>query len=186
MTLARPNCSRVFTLIIFSSAINLIQALGSTAWLEVELAEQKAFLFVDGALVDWTPISSGRTGFPTPTGVFKILEKDLNHFSLLYGRILLPGGQVLRGDATGFDPVPRGARFVPARMRYFMRFTDDYGLHAGPLPGYPASHGCIRLPLEKAKRFYSYLQVGDQIRIRGSAPQSRLVESRPAAGVTRR
>ncbi|MEY2490573.1 MAG: hypothetical protein QOC70_2515 [Verrucomicrobiota bacterium] len=145
---------------------------GAAVALEVDLTQQRAFLLEGGVMVYSSPISSGKPSYPTAIGDFKILEKELNHFSSLYGRIVSSGGRLLRGDATGFDPLPRGGRFVPAPMRYFLRFDGDCGLHAGTLPGYPASHGCVRLPKAAAKLFFERLSVGDSIRISGEAPRA--------------
>ncbi len=149
--------------------------------LNIDLSEQMAYLFAEGSLVASAPISSGRASHPTPTGTFEVLEKDLNHFSTLYGRIISSSGRVLRRDATGFTPLPPGARFVPSPMRYFIQFDRSHGLHAGLLPGYAASHGCIRLPPDKARLFFEKLQVGDTIQIYGRAPETK---QRPIPGST--
>ncbi len=151
--------------------IALERAAATSMSLNIDLSEQMAYLFAESSLVASAPISSGRASHPTPTGSFEVLEKDLNHFSTLYGRIISSGGGVLRRDATGFTQLPPGARFVPSPMRYFIQFDRGIGLHAGLLPGYPASHGCIRLPRDKAQLFFEKLQVGDTVRIYGRAPE---------------
>ena len=159
--------------------VSMVARVGvASVTLEIDLAAQRAFLLEDGEMIDASPISSGRPGYPTATGNFTILEKDLNHFSSLYGRVVGAGGRLLRADATGFERLPRGARFVPAPMRYFLRFNADCGLHAGTLPGYPASHGCVRLPAGKAKLFFETLAVGDSIHIRGEAPRAAVATPR--------
>ena len=161
--------------------IALERAAAASVSLSIDLSEQMAYLFAEGSLAASAPISSGRASHPTPNGTFEVLEKDLNHFSTLYGRIISSSGRVLRRDATGFTPLPRGARFVPSPMRYFIQFDRSHGLHAGLLPGYPASHGCIRLPPDKARLFFEKLQVGDTIRIYGRAPERK---QRPIPGAT--
>ena len=63
--------------------------------------------------------------------------------------------------------VPRGCRFVPAPMRYFVRFDGANGLHAGILPGYPASHGCVRLPDQSAIAIFNAVDVGTPVTVFG-------------------
>ena len=70
-------------------------------------------------------------------------------------------------------PVPRGGRFVPAPMRYFVRFNNAAGMHAGYLPGYPASHGCVRLPEEKAIAIFNAVDVGTPVTVFGRTPRGR-------------
>jgi lipoprotein-anchoring transpeptidase ErfK/SrfK len=139
-------------------------------WLDIDLSNQKAYLVENGSIVDRTPISSGDATHPTPTGIFSILEKELNHFSTLYGRVVSASGRVIRGDACGFDPLAAGEHFVAARMPYFMRFDNCNGLHAGSVPSFPASHGCIRLPPKKAQLYFEKLEIGDKVLIHGSPP----------------
>jgi lipoprotein-anchoring transpeptidase ErfK/SrfK len=157
----------VFRLLLFIMALE--PAAATNVALSIDLSQQMAYLFSENQLVASAPISSGRVSYSTPTGTFEVLEKDPNHFSTLYGRIISSSGRVLRSDATGFTRLPAGARFVPSAMRYFIRFDGAHGLHAGSLPGYPASHGCVRLPLKPARLFFEKLQVGDTIHIYGRA-----------------
>jgi lipoprotein-anchoring transpeptidase ErfK/SrfK len=63
------------------------------------------------------------------------------------------------------DPKPPGAIFDGARMPYFMRITGGVGMHEGFLPGYPASHGCIRMPEFMAEAFFNNLSVGTPVTI---------------------
>ena len=69
-----------------------------------------------------SPISSGRYGHLTRTGSFKVLEKEINHHSSIYGKIVDANGKTIVADADIDMKVPRGGKFVPAPMRYFMRF----------------------------------------------------------------
>src|SRR5437762_12995947 len=121
-----------------------------TTSIEIDLQEQTAYLIRDGRAVLSTPISSGREGYLTETGSFKVLEKERTHDSNLYGTIVDASGNIVVAEAEVDMAVPAGCRFVSAPMRYFMRFNDATGMHAGYLPGYPASHGCVRLPEAKA------------------------------------
>src|SRR4051812_12712726 len=113
---------------------------------EIDLQEQHAYLIQDRTVVLSTPISSGRAGHETGRGSFRIIEKERNHYSNMYGKIVDARGNTILADADADMPVPRGGRFVPAPMSYFMRFNGAEGMHAGYLPGYAASHGCVRLP----------------------------------------
>ncbi len=117
-----------------------------------------------------TPICSGRPGHLTPTGNFTVLQKDQSHFSTLYGVMVDAGGKVIDRNADADMPVPKGGKFVPAPMEYFLRFDGASGLHAGILPGYAASHGCVRLPKSKAILFFNTASVGTPVRIFGTAP----------------
>lgn len=137
----------------------------------IDLARQKAFLLQDGQIVYESPISSGRPGHRTPTGVFQILEKDENHLSSLYGRIEDASGHVVVRDADADMVVPSGCQFVAAPMKYFMRFDGATGMHAGILPGYPASHGCVRMPRNKAILFYNIVPIGAEVRVYGVPPE---------------
>ncbi|MDQ6654475.1 MAG: L,D-transpeptidase, partial [Verrucomicrobiota bacterium] len=76
------------------------------------------------------------------------------------------------------------ARFVPAPMRYFMRFNGAEGMHAGYLPGYAASHGCVRLPEENAIALFNAVEVGTPVTVFGRTPargsmRERVYGSRP-------
>jgi hypothetical protein len=81
-------------------------------------------------------------------------------------------GRVLIGDADGDMAVPAGGRFERAPMKHFLRFEGAIGMHAGRLPGYPASHGCVRLPASKAALFYNVAEVGTPVRVFGKAPRT--------------
>ncbi len=73
--------------------------------------------------------------------------------------------------------VPRGGKFIPAPMRYFIRFDGATGMHAGYLPGYPASHGCVRLPQEKAIALFDAVQVGTPVTVFGRTPRGRVTDN---------
>jgi hypothetical protein len=100
----------------------------------VNVKTQRAVVYRNGVPIGATTVSTGRPGHSTPTGVFTILEKQVEHHSSKY------------------DSAP---------MPYMQRLTW-YGvaLHAGTLPGYPASHGCIRMPKGFAKLLYSVTGLG--------------------------
>ncbi len=104
------------------------EALRDGVLIVVSLPSQKAFVFKDGEAWESTDVSTGKPGNDTPEGAFPILQKKVHHRSSLY------------------DDAP---------MPYMQRLTwDGVALHAGRVPGYPASHGCIRMPKAFAKKLY--------------------------------
>ncbi len=121
----------------------------------IKLREQRAYFFKAGKIVGEANISTGRKGFETPPGTYRVIQKDENHVSNLYGDYVDAGGNTIaRNVDTSRDPRPEGAEFRGAPMHYFLRFTRGYGMHAGFVPRYRASHGCIRMPAEMAKHFF--------------------------------
>jgi len=105
----------------------------------ISLSAQLAYLYRGDALVAVSPISSGRSGRDTPTGIFAVLDKRLFSRSKKYDNAPMP----------------------------WMQRIDQYGiaLHAGYNPGVPASHGCIRLPTVFAKKLYSVTDLGTPVYI---------------------
>src|SRR6266850_1439116 len=98
------------------------------------VTEQVAYVYRNGIRIARSSVSTGRPGHPTPTGVFTILEKEVHHTSSIY----------------------KGAE-----MPYMERVTwGGIALHAGDLPGYPDSHGCVRLPLEFSKLLFGVTMKG--------------------------
>lgn len=101
--------------------------------IDIDLANQRATVWKGPDLLLTTEISSGRASKPTPPGRYLITDKYRTWKSTIY----------------------------PAKMPYFLRLScGNFGLHAGVLPGYPASHGCVRLPAENAKKLFFLLPVG--------------------------
>ena len=102
--------------------------------LVVSLPEQKAYVYRNGVLIGATTVSTGKKGHDTPTGVFTVLQKNEDHYSNLYNN---------------------------APMPYMQRLTwSGVALHAGRLPGYPASHGCVRMPYEFAQKLFAETKTG--------------------------
>ena len=128
----------------------------------VSLPKQRAFLMIGDQIVIDSPISSGKRGHSSPTGHFSVLEKDPNHRSNIYGDFVDGSGRTVRaGVSAKIDAAPSGTHYVGASMKWFMRLTaEGVGMHIGILPGYPASHGCIRMPPDGAKLFYDHVKVG--------------------------
>lgn len=98
---------------------------------------QRMYVFQNDNLIGFTTISSGKKGKETPTGIFNILQKNVDHKSNLYSN---------------------------APMPYMQRLTwDGIAIHGGHLPGYPASHGCIRLPHPFAKALFGVTQMSQEV-----------------------
>ncbi len=110
----------------------------------VDLKSQKAAVYRNGIEIGSCLVSTGRPGFETPTGVFHILQKDADHHSSTYNN---------------------------ASMPFTERLTwGGVALHAGGLPGYPSSHGCIHLPYEFSKRLFGITEMGGTVIITDDAP----------------
>ena len=132
----------------------------------IDLGEQKAFFYKDGRLVGVSMISSGREGYRTPPGQYKVLQKSKDHVSNLYGDYVDHGDNVMVANVgVKRDPKPSGAKFRGAPMPYFLRFHGGYGLHAGFLPGFAASHGCVRMPERMAQIFFANVSHGTPVRV---------------------
>lgn len=143
----------------------LKQATPDNVHIVVSIPKQRAYLMIGEQIVADGPVSSGKRGHTTPTGHFTVLEKDPNHHSSLYGDFVDGRGRVVRaGVSARIDAAPSGTRFAGAAMKWFLRLTPDgVGMHIGILPGYPASHGCVRESVEGAKFFYDHVKVGTPV-----------------------
>lgn len=132
----------------------------------IVLSDQRAYFYKGDKLVGESNVSSGKKGFETPPGQYKVIQKDKDHVSNLYGEYVDADGNVVQKnvDVTK-DPVPEGATFQGAKMPYFMRFTGGYGLHAGYVPRYRASHGCIRMPGSMAQYFFNAAKIGTSVTV---------------------
>jgi hypothetical protein len=126
---------------------------GSYVWKEgadrvtrvvVSLADQMVFAYDGDELVGAATASTARKGHITPTGIFKVLERHEMYRSKKYDNAAMP----------------------------YMQRIDDYGIamHGGPLPGYPASHGCIRLPTKFAAKLFAATEVGTPVYVGGYPP----------------
>jgi len=114
----------------------------------VSLPQQRVHVYRNGVRIAVSTCSSGKPGHETPTGVFVILEKDRNHKSSTYS------------DA----PMPNMNRLT----------WSGIALHAGNLPGYPASHGCVRLPMAFSADLFSITHIGTPVIIAGPADSPEL------------
>jgi hypothetical protein len=132
----------------------------------ISVSSQTAIFYKGGVEVGRTQVSTGREGFSTPTGSFSVKEKSENHISSLYGDYVDSSGEVVMANiGIQQDKRPPGTRFDGAPMPYFLRVNGPVGMHAGYLPGFPASHGCIRLPHGAAMKFFENARVGTPVRI---------------------
>ncbi|GAA5524246.1 hypothetical protein Maes01_00800 [Microbulbifer aestuariivivens] len=139
---------------------------GGTPHIKIDLSEQMAYFYKGGRLAGVSPVSTGKPGHRTPAGTFRISEKKINHRSNLYGHYVSRNGHVLRSNVdVRRDRRPAGSVFRGAAMDYMMRVNGPVSMHAGYVPGYPASHGCIRLPWHMAKTFFAHAPVGTKVSI---------------------
>jgi lipoprotein-anchoring transpeptidase ErfK/SrfK len=131
----------------------------------VSIPKQRGYLMMGEQIVVDGPVSSGKRRHESPRGHMHVLEKDPNHHSSLYGDFVDGSGRVVRaGVSARIDSAPSGTHFSGATMKWFLRLTEDgVGMHIGILPGYPASHGCIRESSEGAKIFYDRAKVGTPV-----------------------
>lgn len=143
----------------------LAQATPDRTHIVVSVPKQRAYLMIGDQIVADGPISSGKRGHETPRGHFNVMEKDPNHHSSLYGDFVDRSGRVVRaGVSAHIDSAPSGTHFAGAAMKWFLRLTGEgVGMHIGILPGYPASHGCVRESVEGAKLFYDHAKVGTPV-----------------------
>lgn len=140
-------------------------AVQGPALVRINLREQRAYFYKGQTLVGLSRISTGTEGHNTPPGRYKITQKNKNHRSNLYGIIRNKAtGEVVNDDAdTTKDKIPPGCEFVGAPMWNFMRFNGGIGMHTGYLPGYNASHGCVRMPDHMARKFFENTEVGTPV-----------------------
>jgi lipoprotein-anchoring transpeptidase ErfK/SrfK len=133
----------------------------------VSLSRQRLTVTVGQDVAIDSPISSGKAARRTPSGNFTVLEKDPDHHSSVYGNFVDSSGRIVRGGVSALiDAAPSGSHFEGAPMRWFMRLTwEGVGMHVGILPGYAASHGCIRLPADVAQALYVKVKVGTPVKV---------------------
>lgn len=120
----------------------------------VSLPQQRAYVYRNGVLIGRSTISTGKEGYETPTGVFTVLQKKRVHESNIYKGAAMPNMQRLTWSGIA--------------------------LHAGKLPGHPASHGCVRLPLEFSRLVFDVTRSGTTVVVADDASDSALV-ARPGA-----
>jgi lipoprotein-anchoring transpeptidase ErfK/SrfK len=126
-----------------------------SAKIVVHVTEQRAYFYKGRKLVGESTVSTGKRGFDTPPGHYRVIQKDKDHVSSEFGDYVNGSGEVVKSNIDiRKDSQPAGTHFDGARMPYFMRFNGGYGMHAGYVPRFRASHGCIRLPARMARHFF--------------------------------
>ncbi len=133
--------------------------------IKINRSQQKAFFYKGGTLVGVSRISSGTEDHGTPPGKYKITEKDRDHKSSAYGVFKdRTTGQTTNGNVDiRLDKPKANEIFYNAPMPNFMRINGGIGMHTGYLPGYAASHGCIRMPHHMSTHFFDNAQVGTPV-----------------------
>ncbi len=127
----------------------MLTQLHANKTITVDLYEQIAYAYEDGAVVFSGRVSSGTIGRRTPIGTYTILEKKRKHKSTLW-------------------PKPNGG----AKMDYLLRLTwDGIAMHLGPVPNHPASHGCIRMQRGFAEKMWEWAHTGMEVTVEGTPPR---------------
>lgn len=136
-----------------------------TPLIKINRSQQKAYFYKGDKLVGISRISSGKEDTGTPPGKYKITQKNKDHKSSLYGTIKDKAtGQVINENADiRVDKVLPGQVFYNAPMPNYMRFNNAIGMHTGYLPGYAASHGCVRMPHHMSTKFFENAEVGTPV-----------------------
>jgi len=143
-------------ILIFSLIFLSTMFLSASKSIVINLSTQKIYAKENGKVLFGGDISSGTKGHRTPRGVFKVIEKDRYHVSNKY-------------------PEPSGG----AKMPYMLRLTNSgIAVHQGYLPGYPASHGCIRVSKSTALKLWRWANIGTRVTIIGDASDFRYVKKR--------
>ncbi len=134
--------------------------------IRIDLRTQRAYFYKGQELAGVSRVSTGRPGYDTPTGSFRITEKSPHHRSNLYGEYVDDHGGVVKANVDKRrDEAPPGTKFRGASMPNFLRFNDAIGMHGGYLPGYPASSGCVRLPEDMAAHFFANAPPGTPVMV---------------------
>jgi hypothetical protein len=139
----------------------------------VDINQQRAYFFKGKAMVGETTVSTGKPGFSTPPGSYKVVWKDKDHISTRFGDYVDDYGNVVKSNIdSAKDPRPKGAHYDGARMPYAMFFRGGYAMHQGYVPPYAASHGCIRLPNGIAEIFFNAVELGTPVIVKESSAES--------------
>jgi hypothetical protein len=137
-------------------ALFYVSSLYASKSIEIDLSKQKIYAKENGRVVFSGNVSTGKKGHATPRGTFRILDKERYHVSNKY-------------------PEPNGG----AKMPYMHRLTNKgVAIHQGFLPGYPDSHGCIRVSKSIAKKLWRWSKVGIKVRIYGNASNFKYVKKK--------
>jgi lipoprotein-anchoring transpeptidase ErfK/SrfK len=133
----------------------------------VSLGRQRVYLYVDGEMAIDAPASTGKRRGQTPTGEFVVQDKAASHETHLHGDFVDRDGNAVRhGVSTRIDAAPSGTTFRAVPVQYYLRLNDEgLSLHAGRLPGYPASDTAVRLPADIAPLIFQRVKQGTPVKI---------------------
>lgn len=140
----------------------------SNAKIEIDLSDQRVRVYKTGGrqqLVIESSVSSGKSGYGTSTGTFRIKEKKVEKRSTLYGSWKSSGGDTVPSNGEVGSRPSGASTFVGASMPYWMRINGGIGMHIGYVPNYPASHGCIRVPSTIQPLIFSKVGVGTSVKV---------------------
>jgi len=139
--------------------------LSGSPMIRINITQQKAFFYKGGHLAGVSRISTGKEGNGTPSGNYKVIRKIKNHRSSSYGVFKEKGtDRIVDDNAEAHnEPVPPGCYYEGAPMFNYLNFAPSIGMHTGYLPGYAASHGCVRMPDGMAKKFFDNAPVGTPV-----------------------
>lgn len=169
------------TMETYSDDVLLNRLTVSNSKIVICIPQQRARLYVEGKVaLDW-PVSTGTNGHETPTGVFRVMEKDKDHKSNRYGKFVNAQGKTIDSNADLSKGLPEGATFNAAGMPNWHRLTwDGVGIHGGKvIAGRRLSHGCIRTPYAVAAKLFEHSEFGMPVYI------SRAVEDYNRGGYVR-
>jgi len=136
---------------------------------KVSLARQRAYVMEGSEVLLAMPVSVGTPQTPTPTGHFRIREKDARHRSRTDG-FASRGGETKRSQRRNTAP---GWKFTGRPLPYWCAFTPTLGFHTGWIKHHPCSDGCIRMHENIAPKFFALVQVGTPVHIATTQPEDR-------------
>jgi lipoprotein-anchoring transpeptidase ErfK/SrfK len=140
------------------------EGVSGPAKIVVSMSKQRAYFFKGKTVVGESAVSTGKPGFSTPPGHYRVVWKDKEHISTVFGDYVDDFGNVAKSNVDSRkDHRPSGSHFDGARMPYAMFFRGGYAMHQGYVPPYAASHGCIRLPQGMAERFFDAAPLGTPV-----------------------
>ena len=132
----------------------------------VHIGKQRAYFFKGKALVGETTVSTGKPGFSTPPGQYRVVWKNEDHISSRFGDYVDDYGNVAKSNVDSRkDRRPPGTHFDGARMPYAMFFKGGYAMHQGYVPPYAASHGCIHMYDSDLKDLFSHVSLGTPVKV---------------------
>ena len=139
----------------------------SNVRVKVSTNNQMVYVYEGAKILMVTPVSVGTSSTPTPKGNFRIFKKDHNHRANSHG-FAYNGNQIKK---TYLNKKPSGWSFKGTPMPYWCEFTANYGFHAGWMKHKPCTHGCIRMHVNVAPKFFRLVKQGTPVNIAYSQPE---------------